>query len=95
MTKTLFVHNVTFIYISILLFCGFKSFTYANTRTNSVHGVSHTESLRTRPRQARLALQELNLIPGPDEEQRQNDKFLKNLPKVNECIVDLKHKKQY
>ena len=88
MTKS-FVHNVTLVYISLLLFCGFKSFAYANTRTSGVNGASHSESLRTRPRQARLALQELNLIPGPDEEQRQNDKFLKNLPKVNKYIFNL------
>ena len=94
MTKKLFVHNVTLIYISCLLFYGFKSFVYANTRTNSVNGASHTESLRTRPRQARLALQELNLIPGPDEEQRQNDKFLKNLPKVNEYMFDANNRKK-
>ena len=94
MTKKLLLHDVALIYISCLLFYGFKSFTYANTSTNSVNGASHTESLRTRPRQARLALQELNLIPSPDEEQRQNDKFLKNLPKVNEYMFDSNHKKK-
>ena len=48
----------------------------------NVRGASQKETLRTRPRQARLALQELNLIPAPEEEQRENDKFLKDFPRV-------------
>ena len=87
MWKKLFVNNVVFIQILFLLIYCLPSFAKGNTRTNSVNEVSNKESLRTRPRQARLALQELNLIPSPDEEQRQNDKFLKNLPKVKKKLI--------
>ena len=72
------IYRVVFllVYSSIIV-----SITYGLPQYN-VRGASQEETLRTRPRQARLALQELNLIPAPDEEQRDNDKFLKDFPRV-------------
>ena len=72
------IYRVVFllVYSSIIV-----SVTYGLPQYN-VRGASQEETLRTRPRQARLALQELNLIPAPDEEQRENDKFLKDFPRV-------------
>ena len=87
MWKNSFVNNFVVIQSLFLLVYGLQHFAKANTRTNNVNEVPHKESLRSRPRQARLALQELNLIPNPDEEQRQNDKFLKNLPKVKIVLI--------
>ena len=74
--------NMSFIRVLFLLVYGLNLAVNVSAGTNNLNSISTQESLRTRPRQARLALQELNLIPGPNEEQRQNDKFLKNLPKV-------------
>ena len=72
------IYRVVFllVYSSIIV-----PITYGLPQYN-VRGASQEETLRTRPRQARLALQELNLIPAPDEEQRENDKFLKDFPRV-------------
>ena len=81
MRKTSLV-NMSFIRVLFLLVYGLNLVAYESVAANNINSISTQESLRTRPRQARLALQELNLIPGPNEEQRQNDKFLKNLPKV-------------
>ena len=81
MRKTSLV-NMSFIRVLFLLVYGLNLVAYEGVTANNINSISTQESLRTRPRQARLALQELNLIPGPNEEQRQNDKFLKNLPKV-------------
>ena len=76
------VVNMSFIRVLFLLVYGLNLAAYVNAGTNNLNSNSPPQSLRTRPRQARLALQELNLIPGPNEEQRENAKFLKNLPKV-------------
>ena len=72
------IYRVVFllVYSSIIV-----SITYGLPQYN-VRVAPQEETLRTRPRQARLALQELNLIPAPDEEQRDNDKFLKDFPRV-------------
>ena len=68
------LNRTVFLLVYVLqLFSSVSAVTYDN---------SQIENLRTKPRQARLALQELNLIPGPDNGKRPNDKFLRNPTKV-------------
>ena len=57
-----------------------------NIVTNNLKDITKEESLRTRPRQARGVLHVSSLAPDPYEEQRQNDKFLKNFSKVINII---------
>ena len=87
MCKNIFVRHIFYLQILFLLIYVRTTFASASARNHDIHSGSHKESLRTRPRQARLALQELNLIPRPDEDQRQNDKFLKNHPKVSDLML--------
>ena len=87
MCRNIFVRHILYLHILFLLIYVRTSFASASARNHDTHSGSQKESLRTRPRQARLALQELNLIPRPDEDQRQNDKFLKNHPKVSKVFL--------
>ena len=81
------MRHIFYLQILFLLIYLRTTFASASARNNNIQSGSHKESLRTRPRQARLALQELNLLPRPDEDQRQNDKFLKNHPKVRKVML--------
>ena len=87
MCRNIFVRHILYLHILFLLIYVRTSFASASARNHDIHSGSQKESLRTRPRQARLALQEINLIPRPEEDQRQNDKFLKNHPKVSKMFL--------